>query len=451
MKIYKRNEFRGRELANMIVLKNASILHANGKQAKNHDIFIEDGKIIKIDSTNQSKEPSYNKGMKWEIIDCTHLWITPGLVNMHTHAAMNILKGIAEDVSSKRWFNEIIWPYESKICSKDVYFGTLLAIAEMVDYGVTTFSDHYFFEEAVYQAVRECGIRAVIAPTIFGSAPSFEERLDQTVSFIRENSDKDSRIKFLLGPHAPYTCPGETLKKIIDKSKELNIGIHLHVSENIPQVEQCIRENGKTPFGVISRAGGLEGPCVIAHGSYIQDEDLRYLKEDTWFATCPKTYMKLASGVGNLYRLRNHIKYSFGSDGAASSNTLNPLEQARLFAMIGKNYFHNCEEYKNLEIWQALMRGHQAFGFQSGQIKEGWNADLVIWDLERVNTYPVYDPIASILYSADSTNVRYTMVDGSFLKKDGAVIFRTDSWMDEVLQLKEAILKRGKGNADIIY
>ncbi|MFA9376016.1 MAG: amidohydrolase [Lachnotalea sp.] len=454
-------------MARIIVLKNATILHADATVMKHKNIFIENGIISKIEDSNQeiqreqcsdtllnSKENLGNPcehNCEQEVIDCTHFVITPGIVNMHTHAAMSLFKGIAEDVSSDRWFNEIIWPYESKVDEHDVYIGTKLAIAEMIDCGVTTFSDHYFFEDAVYKAVEEAGIRAVIAPTLFGSAANFEERIDNTVSFIKEKKGKSDRIELRMGPHAPYTCPTPTLQRIIEEAKRLGVGIHLHVSENVPQVEKCIRENKKTPFGMIDEAGGFDIPCLVAHGSYIREEDLKYLKEDTWFATCPKTYMKLSSGTGNLYQLRSQLQYSFGTDGAASSNSLNPLEQARLFALIGKYQFDNCEDYTNKEIWQALMRGHKAFGFHSGQIQEGWNADLVIWDLKRANTYPVYNPVTSILYSADSTNVHDTMVGGTFLKRNGELVLDLTQLYKEANELKKEMLKRGKGKANVVY
>lgn len=433
-----------------MILQNASILHADGRFEKKRNIHIEGGKICKIMLESEEKQLAALEETE-EIIDCSHYVISPGLINMHTHAAMNIFKGIAEDVSSNRWFNEIIWPYESKMQEEDAYIGTRLAIAEMIQAGVTTFADHYFYEKAVYQAVEETGIRSVIAPTLFGSAPSFENRFSEVVSFMERKKGRNERVELRMGPHAPYTCPGETLRCVIQEAKKLGVGIHLHVSENAPQVEKCIAETGKTPFGVIEEAGGFDVPCLVAHGSYIRKEDLIYLKADTWFATCPKTYMKLASGIGNLYQYRKQIQFSFGSDGAASSNTLNPLEEAQLFALIGKYYFGNCEEYTNKEIWRALMDGHKAFGFHSGQIAEGWNADLIIWDLEKVNTYPVYDPICSILYSADTTNVCYTMVDGMFLKKKGKILLDTEGDRKKAKESQKNLLARGKGKAIVVY
>ena len=430
-----------------ILLKNAGLLDEEANCILNQNVYVQEGKILKILPAAEDTESIHAD----ETIDCSKYYVSPGLANLHTHTAMNIFKGIAEDVTADAWFNEMIWPYESKMTDEDIYVGTLMGIAEMINNGVTVFADHYFGEEQVLKAVKETGIRGDLAPTLFGMTPDFHERLAQVKAFIQEHRNDSDRISFHMGPHANYTCPSPTLKEIIDVAKELNLPIHLHVSEEDVQVEKAREETGLTPFGILYEAGGFDCKVLIGHGLWIEEEDLKYLRDDTWFAFCPKTYMKLASGKGGFFDYYKQLNYGFGTDGAASSNTLNPVEQARLFGLMGKYQERNSAAYTATEIWQHLMASHQAFSFGSGRLKEGAPADLVIWDLYQPDTFPLYSPISAILYSSNSQNVKYTMVAGEFLKYNGKLKIDTKTLMQEAVRLQKALLERGKGKAQVAY
>lgn len=426
-----------------ILLKNGNIIYENGKLERNQNIYINSGYIERI-----SKEIAHDY---YEIIDCTDMYITPGFVNLHAHSPMNIMKGIAEDISIENWFNEKIFPYESKLEAEDVYWGTVIAAQEMINNGVTAFADHYFSHESVYKAVEDAGIRGDIAPTIFGLAPDYVQQLKGVVDFVEKYEGKNSRIKLRLGPHAPYTCPGEKLKEIIDLAKKLGVGIHIHVSETLDQVSESIKLTGKTPIQILCESGGLDVDAIIAHGLWTTKDDLKFITEKAFFAFCPKTYMKLSMGNGNIYELKNEINYSFGTDGAASSNTLSPLEQARLFALNGKFIGGDATDFKTVEIWKSLMDGHKALKFKTGKIAEGYEADLLIWDLNMVNTYPVYDPLTSIIYSSESSNIKYTMVQGEFLKYNGKLKADMVSIVNRVSEIQSKILERGKGKSKVNY
>lgn len=430
-----------------ILLKNAGLLDEEANCILNQNVYVQEGKILKILPAAEDTESIHAD----ETIDCSKYYVSPGLANLHTHTAMNIFKGIAEDVTADAWFNEMIWPYESKMTDEDIYVGTLMGITEMINNGVTVFADHYFGEEQVLKAVKETGIRGDLAPTLFGMTPDFHERLAQVKAFIQEHRNDSDRISFHMGPHANYTCPSPTLKEIIDAAKELNLPIHLHVSEEDVQVEKAREETGLTPFGILYEAGGFDCKVLIGHGLWIEEEDLKYLRDDTWFAFCPKTYMKLASGKGGFFDYYKQLNYGFGTDGAASSNTLNPVEQARLFGLMGKYQERNSAAYTATEIWQHLMASHQAFPFGSGRLKEGAPADLVIWDLYQPDTFPFYSPISAILYSSNSQNVKYTMVAGESLKYNGKLKIDTKTLMQEAVRLQKALLERGKGKAQVAY
>lgn len=435
------------EISSMIKLYNAAIITHTGECLFHKDIFIQNGRITRIcESGTYQPEPAPS-----DTIDCSSYFVSPGLVNLHAHTAMNIFKGIAEDVPPEVWFNEMIWPYENKMTGQDIYTGTLLGIAEMINNGVTAVADHYFGEEQVLQAAKDSGIRMDIAPTIFGTAPDFRDRLAQVSEFIQDHQEDSSRISLRFGPHSDYTCPENTMAEIVNEAKKMRLPIHLHLAETQLQVAQSLQRTGKTPFQCLYDAGGFDVPVLVAHGLWITEDDLACINENTWFAFCPKTYMRLASGRGGFFDFSDKLQYSFGSDGAASSGTVNPLEQARLFAMLEKFNQNDATIHPYIAIWQRLMAGHAVFGAGSGKIEENASADLVIWDIQTPDTMAYYHPVSAILYGANSANVRYTMVEGVFLKYDGILKMDFTGVAQEAMRLQKDLLARGKGTAKVFY
>jgi 5-methylthioadenosine/S-adenosylhomocysteine deaminase len=426
-----------------LIFKNAVIIDANGEISEQTNIYIKNGRIEKVASAFE--------GTAAEIADCSGFFVTPGFVNLHVHAAMNLLKGIAEDVNIEQWFNREVFPYESRLGQSDIYWGTLLAIAEMIDNGVTAFADHYFFGDQISQAVVDGGIRADIAPTVFGVARDFEEQLAAVSAMIERNNGTSGRVSFRMGPHAPYTCPPEQLKAIIHRARELQVGIHIHVSETSEQVAESIRMYGRTPFALLYESGGFELPVIIGHGLWLQSEDVQYLNNRTHLAVCPKTYMKLGMGSGTLWERFDSLPLCIGTDGAASSNSLSPLEQARLFALAGKWMRNEPEQFTLKQIWRLLMRGHEALNFHTGKISPGYAADLLVWDLAQTNTAPVYNPLASIIYSADCRNILHSIIAGKFVKKNGKIQMDTGLIINQVRKIQNGLLQSGKGRANIKY
>ncbi len=431
----------------MIRLYNATVITHTGECLTHRDIYIRDGRIAAIRDSGAPRP----EGSLSDSIDCSSCCVSPGLVNLHAHTAMNIFKGIAEDVPPEVWFNEMIWPYESKMTDRDIYVGALLGIAEMLNNGVTAVADHYFGEAQVLQAAKDTGIRMDIAPTIFGMTPDYRDRLAQVGEFLADHRDDSSRISLRFGPHSDYTCPGDTLAEIIDAARRLGLPIHLHLAETRLQVEQSLERTGRTPFQRVYDAGGFELPTLVAHGLWVTEDDLRCINENTWFAFCPKTYMRLASGRGGFFDLSDRVNYSFGTDGAASSGTVNPLEQARLFAMLEKFNQSDATLHPAVEVWRRLMAGHAVFGPETGRIEENAVADLVVWDLHTPDTMAHYHPVPAILYAATGANVRYTMVEGEFLKYDGVLKLDFPAVAKEAAALQRQLLSRGKGAAKVFY
>ncbi len=432
---------------NSIMLKCAALILEDGSVKTRQNLYTEGGRIAAIVDTD-TDDGRYHAD---EVIDCSRYFVTCGIVNLHAHTAMNIFKGIAEDVRPDEWFNDMIFPYESRMTPRDVYIGTKLGAAEMINNGVTAVADHYFMEEEVLRAMKDTGIRADIAPTVFGTAPDFKERLAQVRAFISKHREESDLIEFHMGPHASYTCPPEQMGEIVDAAREMGLPLHVHLAEEKLQVTLSLEQYGVTPFGYMARAGAFDVPVLAAHGLWIREDDLQFINENTMFAFCPKTYMKLGSGRGGFFDLYEKLNYSFGTDGAASSNTLSPVEQARLFALLGKFLDDDGRTHPAEDMWRHLMNGHRAFGFGTGYLKEGAPADLVVWDLQTPDTLAYYHPVTAILYSSTSANVRCTMVNGELLKRDGKLVMDMDELQREAAEAQQALISRGKGKANVAY
>ncbi|MFH1729054.1 MAG: amidohydrolase family protein [Pseudomonadota bacterium] len=430
-------------MTNNILLKNSNTIDHEGKIKLSQDIFIENGKIAQI-GILENKEAD-------ETIDCTNFYITPGLVNLHTHSGMNIFKGIAEDVCIEKWFNDYIWPYESKMTPKESYWGTMLAIYEMIDNGVTAFADHYFNAEMIVKAAKETGIRLDLAITLFGMNNNFNTQLENASSLISKENGNSELIKVRMGPHSPYTCSPEQLKIINSAAKNLDVGIHIHISETEQQVKDSIKNYNLSPLQVLKESGGLDLPHILAHALWITEEEISLLNENSYIAICPKTYMKLAMGYGNIWKFKNKLPLCIGTDGVVSSNSMDPIEQARLFALAGKLNGKNAEDFKLKEIWSILQNGHNALNFNTGKIKAGFAADLLLWDLKQVNTAPAHNPLAAIIYSSSKNNIIHSIVNGNFIKKNKQVLIDKMKLINNTHKIAENLISRGKGISKLIF
>lgn len=426
-----------------ILLKNCNIIDEMGAISAGKDILIENGAIAAV---GRGLSP---EGPIEETVDCSALFVTPGFAVLHAHSPMHILRGLAEDVTASDWFNKEIWPYESKIQPEDIYWGSRLCCAEMLDHGVTVFADHYFHGEQIARAAKETGIRADIAGTVF--APDGD--VEPEAAPVRELMDQyrdDPMVHVRFGPHSPYICSPQVLEKLVAMAREAGGGIHLHVSETEEQVAESYRKHGASPFAVAAKAGCFTVPCIVAHGLWMEEKDLELLAPDTYIAVCPKTYMKLGSGMGRIWEYWKRVNLCVGTDGAASSNSVDALEQARLFALLGKLY-DKAEDYRLGDVWRVLMRGHEALGFGSGRIAPGAAADLNIWDLNTPDTAPLYNPLAAILYSAGSRNIRHTLVAGEFAKRDGKLLCGTADALENAARCAGEITRRGKGVSRLYF
>ncbi len=396
-----------------ILLKNAEVLGADGI-VKSADIAVEDTLIHQVGDISAEWHAD-------KVIDCTNKLAIPGLVNTHTHAAMTLFRSYADDMVLMDWLQNKIWPAEGNLIAEDVYWGTSLAIAEMIKSGTTTFSDMYFHMPQVAEAVAESGIRAVLARGMAGVAPNGEQALIESEDFFRQyHNAGDGRITVMLGPHAPYTCPPEYLKRVVNLAQRLGAEIHIHLSETIGEVVECKKKHGKSPIELMKDLGVLECGVLAAHCVHVSDADILLMKEaQVRVAHNPGSNMKLASGVAPVSAmLKAGLCVGLGTDGAASNNNLDMLEELRLAAMLHK--VHALDPLlipASTAVNMATVNGAQALGLSNvvGKIVPGLKADITLFNMHAPHWYPRHDRVSLLAYSAGAGDVHTVMVDGKIL------------------------------------
>lgn len=350
--------------------------------------------------------------------------LAPGFVNAHGHAAMSLLRSFADDVPLMYWLEKRIWPIEARLKREDVYWGTMLAILEMVKNGTTTFTDMYFFMDQVAEAADESGIRAVLSRGLVGIGQMAEKGLSESEQFVNNWRGRgDGRITTMLGPHAPYTCPPEYLKRVMSLRAKLNVPIHIHLSETREEVERISAQYGMTPTALLKDAGLLECPVLAAHCVHLTEEDMDILKEhDVRVAHNPGSNLKLGSGIAPVPDLlKRGIIVGLGTDGAASNNNLDMMEEMRLAALLHKGSRMDPLAITAREALAMATResAKAVFLDHVGVVAEGMKADLVMLGLHKPHLTPRHDLVAHLVYAAQPSDVTLVMVNGRVLLKDG--------------------------------
>ena len=394
---------------------------AETKINTNYDIAIQGGRVVAVEPSGKLKVEAIS-----QVINGKGLLAIPGLINTHAHVPMVLFRGLVEDVPIETWFNDFIWPLEANLTPEDVYWGALLGLAEMIEAGVTSVADHYFFMDEVAQAVETSGIRANLSWAVF--AHQGIEKLDETCGFIERWQGKaDGRITTWLGPHAPYTTTPEFLKETAKRAQNLDVGIHIHVSETAKQVQMSLDEFGITPVQMLWDTGVLDNSTILGHCKYATDDDIELLSRcATGVARAPKTYLKLGSGITSVERLRSKgIAVGLATDGAVSSNTLDILEQMRLLALTEKNMSGNSTLMTVDETLDIAFHGGASVMQMSdelGDIKPGKLADVVLIRQDNLRTFPRYNPSANLIYSSNSCDVHTVICNGKVLLSDGELL-----------------------------
>jgi 5-methylthioadenosine/S-adenosylhomocysteine deaminase len=389
---------------------------------ENHSLVIDDGKIIDI-LANEDVFSKYQPAVL-EILD-QHLLI-PGFVNCHTHAAMSLLSGLADDLPLMDWLQNHIWPAEKKWVSETfVRDGTDLAIAEMLRGGTTCFNDMYFFPEVVAQQSLQRGIRANIGLIVFDFPTVWAENADAYIVkglALHEELRNESLITTSFAPHAPYTVSDGPLAKILTFADEMNLSIHMHLHETRQEILEQLQKTAKTPLQRLMDIGLITPSFMAVHMTQLSDDEIRIFAETGGHIIhCPESNLKLASGFCPVAKcLDAGINIALGTDGAASNNDQDMLAEMRTAALLAKGLAGNPSVVPASEaLKMATINGAKALGLDSeiGSLKIGKAADVVAIDLSDVETQPVLNPLAQLVYAATRHQVSDVWVAGKQLLK----------------------------------
>jgi 5-methylthioadenosine/S-adenosylhomocysteine deaminase len=356
-----------------------------------------------------------------EVIKLNHHVLMPGLVNLHTHAAMNLMRGLGDGVELQPWLQNHIWPAENKLISPEfVYDGAVLAAAEMLSGGVTTFNDMYFFPAAAAEASIKMGLRANLGlvviefPTQYASDANayIKKGLD-----VRDYYRDQSLVSFSFAPHAPYTVSDDTFQRIATLANQVNIGVHTHLHETREELSQSYEMYGLRPLARLANLDLLGPNITFAHCVYMDDVEMRLLAaHGCSIAHCPSSNLKLASGIAPISQyIQYNINVGLGTDGAASNNRLDIFTEMRLAALLAKGQSGDATAvpaYTAIEM--ATINGAKALGLEDkiGSIEIGKQADLTAVSFSDIEMQPCFDPVSHLVYVAGREQVSHVWVDG---------------------------------------
>ena len=364
-------------------------------------------------------------------VQLTNHALIPGLVNTHTHAAMTLMRGFADDIPLHSWLNERIWPIEAKFASSQfVRDGTLLAMAEMVKGGTTCFNDMYFFPDVVASLAQELNVRAVVGlialefPTAWAETP--EEYLAKGLSVHKETASMDL-VTTMLAPHAPYTVADSTFERIVATADRLGVGIHIHVHETAQEVSDSLKHHGIRPIERLRRLNTVSSKLLAVHATQLEKDEMELFAEaGASVAHCPKSNLKLASGicpVNDLHTLG--VNVGIGTDGAASNNGLDMLEEIRFASLLGKGSSKDATAVSAAKsLRMATIEGAKCLGLDQsiGSLESGKLADITAIDLNHIRSHPVYDPVSQIVFTSSSDQVSNVWINGRRVLNDGELV-----------------------------
>lgn len=398
----------------------------NNRVLDNHALVIKNGKIHSI-------LPSKDATEKFATTPHTHYAthaILPGFINSHTHISMNAFRGLADDLELMDWLNNHIWPAEGKWVSEEmVYDSSLLAMAEMIRVGTTTFNDMYFFLGATAKAAELSGMRAHIGMTVIDVPTAWAQTTDEyfakAIDFYEQFKNHD-RITATLAPHSTYTVSLENLTRVKNLADDYQLKINIHLQEADSEVQQSLKQFGKRPLARLNDIGMVSPSLIAIHMTQIDDSDFAIIeKHKPSIVHCPESNMKLSS-MGKLgcpvQRLTDAgINVALGTDGAASNNDLDMIGEMRSAAFIGKVISGDPKAVSaELALKMATLNGAKALGIDhlTGSLEAGKAADFIAIDLDQIETQPLYHPVSQIVYASSRNQVTDVWVGGKQLMKE---------------------------------
>ncbi len=406
-----------------------------GSEFKKGSVLIENDKITDITDKTGIQQAD-------EVIDGEKKVLMPGIVNTHTHLSMNLLRGLADDLPLDTWLNDHIWPVEANLNGDYCYAGALLACVEMIKSGTTTFNDMYFFMDDVARAVDETGLRGMLSHGMIdlGDEEKRKAEFKETKRIIEKCHDTaDGRIKVAFGPHAPYTCSEELLREVRKETDKRGLKIHMHVSETEFEVQQVTEAHGARPFEYLNEIGFLGDDVIAAHAVWLSDKEIEIIKDKgVSLSHNPASNMKLASGISPVSKLiETGVNVSLGTDGAASNNNLDMIEEMKLAALLQKVNTGDSTVLPAEKVFQmATIGGANALGLQDeiGTIEVGKKADLILLDRKAPHLTPFRHPMSHLVYAANGSDVDTTICNGEILMRNKKLEIINEA---EVIKLAE--------------
>ena len=387
------------------------------------NILIEDNRFVDLAAdfdAFKSQGAQKSAARDFRLINGGGLAILPPFYNTHTHAAMSLLRGYADDMPLKTWLEDHIWPREDKLTPEDIYEGTRMAIREMIRTGSVFMNNMYFDIDEEIRAIEETGIRACVGVTFMDNHSKAQR--DSKVDFIRSwKGTPSGRVQIAAAPHAIYTVSEDVLRSVRTIATENNIPIHIHLSETESEVADCIKLHGKTPVKYLDDMGFLGPDVICAHLVHLTDEDIRIIVDRGVVAAhCPCSNMKLSSGIAPMQKLSEAgCRITLGTDGSASNNNLDMREEMKFAALLAKSVGEPTDAPATEVLKWATVNGAQTFGIDAGEIKVGKLADAILVDTENYKMQPCTNLISNWVYSADSSCIDTVICDGRVLMCGG--------------------------------
>jgi 5-methylthioadenosine/S-adenosylhomocysteine deaminase len=394
---------------------------------ENHAIAVDKGRIVAV--LQQSEEKF--RFIPREVRKLHDHVLIPGLVNLHTHAAMVLLRGFADDLPLDVWLHDHIWPAEAKHVSPQfVHDGTLLACAEMLRGGITCFNDMYFFPQATAEAAQKLGIRAVIGLITLDFPSAYATDADDYLAkglAVRDEFRDSPLLDFCLAPHAPYTVSDRSFEKILTLSEQCDIPLHMHIHETRKEIEDSVKLSGMRPIERLRRLGVLGPGLIGAHAVHLEDHEMQLLAQHGCsVAHCPISNLKLASGIARVSSMAQRgVNVGLGTDGAASNNRLDILQEMRMASLLAKGSSGQSNAVSaHQALRMATLNGARALGLDKeiGSIEKGKSADFCAIKTNDSLLTPCYDPASLLVYSAGREHVSDVWVAGKACVSNGTLL-----------------------------
>jgi len=376
------------------------------------DLYVADGKIVKVGAL--PSDEGYEK------VDAKGLFVIPGLINMHTHAYMSFMRGYADDRSFDDWLFRRVMPVEDKMTGEDAYWSTLFGCMEMISTGTTAFTDMHMFAGYVPRAVQDAGMRAYLGRGLVGTDITGDGASRLKEALAERDEYTSDRVKFLLAPHAIYTCSSKFLTQVAELAASLGVPKQIHLAESDFEHAECVKQHGVSPVEYLSSLGFLDDKTILAHCVKVSDKDINLLAESgAHVVTNPASNAKLGNGFAPVPKmLARGVNVCLGTDGAASNNTQNLFHEMTFFSLLQKAVTASPLTASAQEVLRMVtLAPARALGENVGRIEEGALADLTFLDKSALSLFPANDPVASLVYSANGSEVDSVMIGGEFVMR----------------------------------